>query len=110
MFIKNECGDVSDEEFEKIVAPFDSMFDSFVKEFILPEACAFYVAIGFREECLWQQDFDLFIGSVLDMLNHPKSYVNEIKPTVIKLLKLKYGLNVINEKPLELSNVYSREL
>lgn len=102
--------DITDEECENILNPHMDEFYNFVYEFLAPEAIAFYLASGYRESSVWSSSFDQHINSILDMLNQvklePKIY-QKIKKTSKKILKMKYGLIVCNEKPLEFIDAYS---
>ena len=102
--------DITDEECEKILSPHMDEFYNFVYEFLAPEAIAFYLASGYRESSVWSSSFDQHINSILDMLNQVKlesKIYLKIKKTSKKILKMKYGLIVSNEKPLEFIDTYS---
>jgi len=105
-------GDITDEECETILEPHMKEFDNFVYEFLAPEAIAFYLASGYRESSVWESSFQQHINSVLDMLNQVKleaSVYQNIKKNSIRILKLKYGLIVSNENPLEFIDSYAHD-
>ena len=52
MIRKNTNGDISDEEFEKILKPFIDDYDDFVISYIMPEVIAYYIANSYY----WCQD------------------------------------------------------
>lgn len=48
MIRKNIGGDISEEEFEKVLKPFIDDYDNFVYSYILPEVIAYYLANSFK--------------------------------------------------------------
>jgi len=102
-------GDITDKEVETILAPHMDEFSHFVYEFLAPEAIAFYLASGYRSSSVWESSFNQHINSVLDMLNQvcvtPNIY-KKIKNLSKKILKMKYGLIVCNEEPLNFIDTY----
>lgn len=47
MFIKTVNGDITDEDFKKILIPFNDNYDDFLENYIIPEVIAFYIANSF---------------------------------------------------------------
>ena len=101
--------DITDDECENILNPHMEEFYNFVYEFLAPEAIAFYLASGYRSNSVWESSFNQHINSILDMLNQvcvePNIY-KKIKNLSKKILKMKYGLIVCNETPLNFIDTY----
>ncbi|MBQ2892219.1 MAG: hypothetical protein IJN13_04395 [Bacilli bacterium] len=111
MFRVTRC-DITDEEVEKFLNPHMEDFGNFVYEFLVPEAIAFYLASGYRSSSIWESDFNMHINSIMDMLNQvnvEKKVYLKIKNNSKKILKMKYGLIVCSEKPLNFIDTYSRD-
>lgn len=52
MFRKTVNGDITEEDFKKILIPFSDNYDEFLKNYIIPEVIAFYIANSFyRDAC-----------------------------------------------------------
>ncbi len=108
MFRPRSDFDISDKELAKFVNPHNRMFDNYLYEYIVPDAIAFYLASGYYNDAIWEGKFDSHINTVLDMLNQvclSKNIYNGIKKRTIKALKLKYGLIVISNDPLDFKKV-----
>lgn len=110
MFRPRSDLDISDKELAKYVNPHERMFDSYLYEYIIPDAVAFYLASGYFNDAIWEGSYDIHINTVLDQLNQvclSKNIFNCIKKRTTKALKIKYGLIVTNDNPLEFKNRYS---
>ena len=104
MFRPKSDFDISDKELSKYVNPHYKRFDNYLFEYIVPDAIAFYLATGYYNDALFECKFDSHINTVLDMLNQvclPQHTFNTIKKRTVKALKIKHGLTVINEDPLD---------
>lgn len=94
-------GDISDEEFERIIKPFDDNYDEYIESYILPEVIAYYFANAFYRGAIWKASFIQHYNSAKDILNVVNEDYQKVKQEVIKLLRVKYALEIINEDPLE---------
>ena len=81
MLRKSTDEDISDEECEKVINPFYDNYHCYVEEYVMPEVIAFYIFNILNE-------------------NYEKT-----KAEVIKLLRIKYSLEVISEDPLDLKKI-----
>lgn len=85
----------------------DSFYDNyhtFVEEYIIPEVIAYYLANSFYRNALWEATFLQHFKSASDMFNLIIGNYEKTKAEVIKILRLKYALEIINEDPLDLTN------
>lgn len=89
-------------EEEKIIDSHFKDVSEFFEEYLLPEAIAYYIAIGFYKNNLYENSIDVFVSSVLaEFFNYEVKDMKSLIKNVKKLLKIKYKLVVINEAPLK---------
>lgn len=98
--------DISDEECEKIVDLFYKNFDEYIITYVMPEVIAFYIASSFIRNAMWEATFYQHYNSAKDIFNvsDDENY-ESIKAEVIKLLRMKYSLEIISEDPLDLKKI-----
>ena len=93
--------DISDEECEKVIDPFYDNYNSYLEEYVIPEVIAFYIASSFYRNAMREATFKQHFNSAFDTFNLMCRNYKKMKAEVIKLLKLKYSLEINNEDPLE---------
>lgn len=91
----------TDEECENVIDPFYDNYDSYLEEYVIPEVIAFYIASSFYRNAMWETTFEQHFNSAFDTFNLMCINYKKMKAEVIKLLKLKYSLEIINEDPLD---------
>ena len=101
MLRKSTDEDISDEECEKVINPFYDNYHTFVEEYIMPEVIAYYLANSFYRNAMWEATFLQHFNSASDMFNLISENYEKTKAEVIKLLSLKYALEIISEDPLD---------
>jgi hypothetical protein len=101
MLRKSTDEDISDEECEKVINPFYENYDSYLEEYVVHEVIAFYIANSFYRNAMWEATFKQHFNSAFDTFNLICKNYKKMKSEVIKLLKLKYSLEIINEDPLD---------
>lgn len=101
MLRKSTDEDISDEECEKVINPFYDNYHTFVEEYIMPEVIAYYLANSFYRNAMWEATFLQHFNSASDMFNLISENYEKTKAKVIKLLKLKYALEIISEDPFD---------
>lgn len=97
--------DISDEECKNIIDPFYDNFDEYVVIYIMPEVIAFYLASSFYRNAMWKATFFQHFNSAADVFNLPDENYERIKTEVIKLLRIKYALEIISEDPLDFKKI-----
>ena len=100
MFRKTVNGDITDEDFKKILVPFNNNYDEFLENYIMPKVIAFYIANSFYRDAMWKGSFKQHYNSAADVINYFDEDFEKVKSSVIELLKIKYALEIINEDPL----------
>ena len=105
MFRKTVNGDITDEDFKKILIPFNDNYNDFLENYIMPEVIAFYIANSFYRDAMWKGSFKQHYNSAADVINFFNEDYKKVKIEVFKLLKIKYALEVINEEPLILKQI-----
>ena len=71
----------------------------------MPEVIAFYIASSFYRNAMWEASFLQHYNSASDMFNLYDEDYEKTKAEVIKLLRIKYSLEVISEDPLDLKKI-----
>ena len=105
MLRKSTDEDISDEELETIINPFYDNYHDYVEEYIMPEVIAFYIASSFYRNAMWEATFLQHYNSASDMFNLYDEDYEKTKAEVIKLLRIKYSLEIIS-KSLGFSSIY----
>lgn len=105
MLRKGTEEDISDEELEKVINPFYDNYHEFLISYIMPETIAFYIASSFSRSAMWEATFLQHYNSAKDIFNVDDSDFNKIKFEVIKLLRIKYSLEIISENPLNFKKI-----
>lgn len=98
--------DISDEECEKVIDPFYENYDSYLEEYVIPEVIAFYIASSFYRNVMWEVTFEQHFNSAFDTFNLMCRNYKKMKAEVIKLLSLKYSLEIINKDQLDIKKEY----
>lgn len=95
--------DISDEELEKVINPFYNNYHEYIITYVMPEVIAFYIASSYSRNAMWEATFYQHYNSAKDIFNISDDEDYEsIKAEVIKLLRMKYSLEIINEDPSDL--------
>ena len=97
--------DITDEEFEKIYLPVCINYDNYLKEFVIPDVVAFYIADSFYKKALSKAPLYNHINSAIDVFNC-RCDMNQLIPKVKEILKIKYNLVVKNTNSLRLKRYY----
>lgn len=97
--------DISNEECEKVIDPFYDKFDEYVVTYIMPEVIVFYIASSFYRNAMWEVTFLQHYNSAKDIFNIDEKDYKRLKSEVIKLLRIKYSLEIISEDPLDFKGI-----
>ena len=98
--------DISDEECKKVIDPFYKNFDEYIITYVMPEVIAFYIASSYSRNAMWEATFYQHYNSAKDTFNicDDEDY-DKVKAEVIKLLRMKYSLEIISENPLDFKKI-----
>lgn len=100
--IRTSLGDISDDEFEKIVVPFDNEINSYIDNEILSEFIAYYIATGYKMSAIWNSSLKTTCNTATECLCDCGNFdYGKIK----KILKNKYKLEIINEDKLDIKEL-----
>ena len=105
MIRKRTNGDISDEEFERVLKPFLDDYDNFVLSYIMPEVIAYYIANSYYRGSMYEGSFLQHYNSAKDLINLFGEDYEQMKAELFKLLKIKDALIVVNEDPLEIKKI-----
>ena len=98
--------DISDEELEKVINPFYDNYHEYIVNYVMTEVIAFYIASSYSRNAMWKAKFYQHYNSAKDIFNisNDEDY-DKVKIEVIKLLRMKYYLEIISEDPLDLKKM-----
>ena len=98
--------DISDEELEKIINPFYDNYHEYIITYVMPEVIAFYIASSYSRNAMWEATFYQHYNSAKDTFNivDDEDY-DKVKAEVIKLLRMKYSLEIVSENPLDFKKI-----
>lgn len=82
--------DITDEEFERIYLPVCINYDNYLKEFVIPDVVAFYIANGYSRHCLSECNLINHINSAIDVFNC-KCDISRLIPKLKGILRIKYN-------------------
>lgn len=102
MFRRSSGEDISSQEFELYVLPQIAKVNAYIRDVILPDICAFYIATGYQNDAILEQTYTMHIKTVLDMFSNKFQITKKLKEDVSRILNEKYGFLVIQEEPLQL--------
>lgn len=105
MIRKSTEEDISDEELEKVINPFYDNYHEFLVTYAMPEVIAFYIASSFSRNAMWEASFLQHYNSAKDVFNVDDNDYEIIKDEVIKLLRIKYSLEIVCEDPLDFKRI-----
>ena len=97
--------DISDEECKNVINPFYDNFDEYVVTYIIPEVISFYIDSSFYRNAMWEATFLQHFNSAADVFSIPYNIYEKIKTEVVKLLRIKYALEIISEDPLDFKKI-----
>lgn len=102
--IRNESGDINNVVFEKVIVPFNEFIHNHIKDNIINEYIAFYIASSYEMDALYESSIMLAFGEAVDSLRQVSNM--DFDTAIIKeLLKEKYNLEIIKEIPLEIKEL-----
>ena len=104
--IRPETGeDITDEEFNAILKPFIDNYDEYIESYIMPEIIAYYIANSYYRNTMYETTFIQEYNSAKDLINLFGEDEEKVKSDVLKLLRIKYALIIVNENPLEFKKI-----
>lgn len=105
MFLKSGINDISDDEFNMIISPHGDKVNQFIEEYVMPDVIAFYLATGYYGSCMYKESLNIHINSIIaEVFNGEEKDRTKLIYNIKKLLRIKYGLVVINEDPLNFAS------
>ena len=93
------------EEFERIYLPVCINYDNYLKEFVIPDVVAFYIANNFYKKVLSKAPLYNHINSAIDIFN-VRCDIDKLIPSIKKILRIKYNLRIVKDNPLILKKFY----
>ena len=93
------------EEFERIYLPVCINYDNYLKEFVIPDVVAFYIADNFYKKVLSKAPLYNHINSAIDIFN-VRCDIDKLIPAIKKILRIKYNLRIVKDNPMILKKFY----
>ena len=107
MFLKKLDRDFTEEEIKNYLNPHYKIVCNYLETYIIPEMIAYYIATGYYNTLMYEEDFNINIKSIIDELfNYELKNFYLAKKRIKDILKNKYSLKVIGEKPLKFKKNY----
>ena len=99
--VNEDDKDITDEEFERLYAPFFNNADMYMIKYVIPEVISFQLANYYYRGCLDKSESSLLLhySSMIDLFNISPT-LEETREDIERLLKIKYNLKIISEDPL----------
>lgn len=85
--------DITDKEFEEIYLPVCINYDNYLKEFVIPDLVAFYIADNFYKKVLSKASFCNHINSAIDIFN-VRCDIDKLISSIKKILRIKYNFKI----------------
>ena len=92
--------DITDEEYNNYILKESNDEVAYLTDFIIPEFIAFTISNGYIKGYTEYNNYDIHIKTALTYFNI-KVNEDDIKQKVTEILKEKYDLHIISEKPLD---------
>ena len=100
-FLKNYPEDIRDEDLELHLNPHLYKFQDYLRAEIIPEMCAYWIASGYFDSSLFEDNYDIFIRDVLAMFGDDYKLTDNLRNNVTKVLRDKYNLIIKSVDPLD---------
>lgn len=97
--------DLTDDEFEKIIVPFDKNVDTYFSEYVLYDFIAFYIASGWERDVLSQTTLRTECSTASDVLASSCEIEKYDFEKLKHILEVKFSLKVVSDNPLELEKI-----
>ena len=97
--------DITDEEFERIYLPVCTNYDNYLKEFVILDVVAFYIADSFYKKALSKALLYNHINSAIDVFN-VRCDIDKLIPSIKEILRIKYNLKIEKDNPMILKKFY----
>lgn len=104
MFRKSN-GDITDEEFEKIIVPFDNNVTDYILKYILYDFVAFYIASGYERSVFSGTSLRTEFNTAVEVLGSCDSIQYFDSKKIDDILQTKFSLRIVSESPLELEKI-----
>lgn len=98
---RNDFGKLSDDEFLEVVEPHNKAISDYIKNNVLYDFVAFYIAKGYELNALWEENLTVHVNSAIEHLSAIE-FKNQYDYDILKfILEKKYSLVITNENPLK---------
>ncbi len=104
MFRKS-AGNITDEEFEKIIIPFGKNVDDYILKYILYDFVAFYIASGYERSVFSKTTLKAEFNTAVELLGNINSNQCFDSKKIADILQTKFSLKIVSKKPLKLEKI-----
>lgn len=103
--IRKDIEDITDEEFLKVLKPFNENYEEYIESYIIPEVVAYYIANSYYRNSMWETSFIREYNTAKNLINSFCEDYEKVKAEIYKLLRVKYALIIVNEDPLKFKKI-----
>lgn len=109
MFRPRRKNDITDYEFKNYIAPHFDLYNKYVFDFLIPDACAFYIFSAYNHH-FEESSLDILIKTALEAFNTicENDELKLLKDRTKYILKIKYGLKITNENPIKVIDTFPK--
>ena len=102
MFLKQLNRDFTDLEVRKYLNPHYKMVCKYLETYIVPEMISYYLASGYHNSLMFEEDFNIHIVSIMsELFNYEIKDLKATKQRIREILNIKYNLVIVCERPLK---------
>ena len=105
MILKSTKEDISDNDYNKTIGLHLKLTNKYVQTVLLPNLCAYYIAIGYYKSCMYNENYDIVINTIFDFFNLNLENTDMLKTNINEILKANYNLVIVRENPLDIKEI-----
>lgn len=99
--IRDDYLTITEDEMDKVIDPFEEKIRDHVINEILTDFVAYYIANGYKMNCLWRVNIDVVLESAIDSLVQLKVSDCNLEKIKRKLIE-NYNLEIVNNDPIDI--------
>lgn len=101
--IRKDLKKLSDDELANLISPFFKKIHNYEKKNLLPEFIAYYIALAYNDNVLWEQNIDQLLFTITEEYNQIKQ--NDVNFSEFhKILQDKYHLKITSKNPIKIKS------
>ena len=101
--------DISNEDYDKISKPFEAAITNYLKDNVIDEFMAYYIAEGYRMNALFKGSLSGVFNAAVDSLCNVQFDSDEDVKRLRTILKDKYNLLLTSDTELEIEEIQKED-